>query len=75
MERVPIKIGTKITVLVDGGKLFVLTIGAPNKGDPGLGLISCDAPLAKAVIGKTSGEVVSYEAAGQMHTVRIKNIC
>lgn len=70
MEKRVIGVGTKITVLLDGSLLH-LTIGASNKGDLNLGIISCDTPLVKAVLGKNAGDVAVYTVAEQKHEVKI----
>jgi len=69
-----IRIGSRTTVELDGGNLISLMIGMRNQGDPESGIVSCDAPLARAIIGHQTGEVVSYSVGEDAHLAKIIEI-
>lgn len=51
------------------------TIRGDGASDPSLGLISSDAPLARALLGARVGEQRTFRAAGREWTVRVDRIC
>jgi len=68
-----IKIGDKVMLKrgPDGGRVDIYRIVPPAEADPDLGRISADSPLGSAVLGRSAGEAVNFEAAGFPKTVLI----
>ncbi len=56
-----LKIGSSIEVQFVGEEKLKFIITEPNKGSPSDGFISCDTPLAKALINTKEGEEVSFD--------------
>ena len=69
-----VKLGSNVLIRLDENRLVSLTIGAINEGDPDRGIISCDTPLAKAILGRQAGETATYTAGGQIHQTQIIKI-
>ena len=69
-----VKIGSKVLIRLDRNRLLSLTIGAFHQGDPDRGIISCDAPLAKALLGRQAGETAAYTAGDRIHEAQIIKI-
>lgn len=68
--REAIEIGSTVLLKLDENSLLSLTVAYAN-GDPDLGIISCDTPLAKAIIGRQAGEIASYSVGDDNHLVEI----
>ncbi len=68
--REVVGIGNTVLLKLDENSLLSLTVAHTN-GNPDLGIISCDAPLAKAIIGRQAGEVASYSVGDDNHLVEI----
>lgn len=72
--------GSTVAVSFTGGKTVCFTIYSPadliadNAALPRSGVVSSEAPIARAVLGKTVGEFCSYEAGGLTHIVRIERV-
>ena len=69
-----VKIGSNVLIRLDENRLISLTIGDFNESDPDHGVISCDTPLAKALIGRKTGEMVDYKVGDRIHQVKIIKI-
>ncbi len=57
-EKVASGVGTSIKVKFSDGKKMSLVIAEKGEGEPSEGTISCDSPLAKAVLNAKVGEEV-----------------
>ena len=69
-----VKIGSKVLMRLDENRLLSLTIGAINEGDPDRGIVSCNTPLAKALLGRHVGETAIYTAGDRIHEAQIIKI-
>lgn len=52
-------IGSEVTLLMNGARR-VLTIVGGDEAQPGLGFIAFHAPLARALMGRTEGEIIAF---------------
>ena len=68
--REAIGIGSTVLLKLDENSLLSLTVAHAN-GNPDLGIISCETPLAKAIIGRQAGEIASYSVGDDAHLVEI----
>lgn len=68
--RETIGIGSMVLLRLDENSLLSLTVAHAN-GNPDLGIISCNTPLAKAIIGRQAGETASYSVGDDDHLVEI----
>ena len=64
-DRSRARFGAWVTLEDEAGEEHRLRIVGAYEADPAQGLISLDAPLARAVLGKSVDEEVVFEAAGQ----------
>lgn len=72
-EKIASGVGTSIKVKFSDGKKMSLVIAEKGKGEPSEGSISCDAPLAKAVLNARIGEEVFFNTGKKkMKVVLIK---
>lgn len=71
VDKNRIGVGSKVLISIDQNPAFRLTILSPNQGNPDLGTISSDAPLARAILGRQPRETATYTVAEQIHKVRI----
>jgi len=69
-----ISIGKKVTVQEDGEEPDVYTIVGASESDPDNDKISNDSPIAKALIGKHTGDVVTVETPVGSYEVTIKAV-
>ena len=69
-----VKIGSNVLIRLDENRLLTFTIGGVNEGDPDRGIISCDTPLAKALLGRQAGEAATYAVNDQTHRAQIVKI-
>lgn len=69
-----VKIGSRVTVKLDGDSFRSFVITPACGGDPDHGMVSCDAPLAKAVLGRRTGEAARYAVGDRIHEARIVKI-
>ncbi|KRN99796.1 transcription elongation factor GreA [Companilactobacillus kimchiensis] len=69
-----ISIGKKVTVQEDGEDPDEYTIVGASESDPDTGMISNDSPIAKALIGKHVGDVVTVETPVGSYDVTIKAV-
>lgn len=69
-----ISIGKKVTVQEDGEEPDEYTIVGASESDPDAGKISNDSPIAKALIGKYVGDVVTVETPVGGYQVTIKAV-
>jgi len=69
-----IKVGSSVLIELDGSRVLNLMIGTYNESNPAMGLVSCDTPIATAILGKKIGETAIYTAAEQKHRVQIIRI-
>jgi transcription elongation factor GreB len=56
--------GRWVTVEDEGGTRTTWRIVGPDEAEPRRGLISVDSPVARALLGREAGEVVSVERPG-----------
>ena len=68
--REAVGIGSTVLLKLDENSLLSLTVAHAN-GNPDLGIISCDTPLAKAIIGRRAGEIASYSVGDQIYSAKI----
>ncbi|TGD24281.1 transcription elongation factor GreA [Companilactobacillus suantsaicola] len=69
-----ISIGKKVTVQEDGEEPDVYTIVGAAESDPDAGKISNDSPIAKALIGKRVGDVVTVETPVGSYDLTVKSV-
>ncbi|AUI71449.1 transcription elongation factor GreA [Companilactobacillus alimentarius] len=69
-----ISIGKKVTVQEDGEEPDVYTIVGAAESDPDQGKISNDSPIAKALLGKHVGDVVTVETPVGSYDLTIKTV-
>ncbi|AKP03652.1 MULTISPECIES: transcription elongation factor GreA [Companilactobacillus] len=69
-----ISIGKKVTVQEDGEEPDVYTIVGAAESDPDSGKISNDSPIAKALLGKHTGDVVTVETPVGSYEVTVKAV-
>lgn len=60
MSEQRVEIGSTVRVILESGAPVSFTIVHPLRTDPGRGIISCDSPLGKALLGKRTGDKVTY---------------
>lgn len=66
-ERVPpgqVGFGTWVTVEGEDGRRLTWRIVGPDEADARRGLVSAQAPVARALLGRTAGETVEVELPG-----------
>lgn len=68
-ERV--EIGSTVRVRFASGKTAEFTIVHSRDTDPERGVISCESPLGKALIGKTKGDIAEYAVNGRVFHAEI----
>lgn len=59
---------------IDATDDFRFRIVLPHEADPALGLISALAPISLALLGREEGEIVSWDANGNLREMRITAI-
>lgn len=69
-----VSIGKKVTVQEDGEEPDVYTIVGAAESDPDNGKISNDSPIAKALLGKHTGDVVTVETPVGSYEVTVKAV-
>ncbi|KRL28189.1 Transcription elongation factor greA [Companilactobacillus paralimentarius DSM 13238 = JCM 10415] len=69
-----ISIGKKVTVQEDGEEPDVYTIVGAAESDPDSGKISNDSPIAKALLGKHTGDVVTVETPVGSYDLTVKSV-
>ncbi|WP_334333000.1 MULTISPECIES: transcription elongation factor GreA [unclassified Companilactobacillus] len=69
-----ISIGKKVTVQEDGEEPDVYTIVGAAESDPDAGKISNDSPIAKALLGKRVGDVVTVETPVGSYDLTVKSV-
>lgn len=69
-----ISIGDEVTVMFENGKKNTYTIAGLMESDPCNKIISCDSPLAKAILGGSIGEEKTFSASGLEKKVKILEI-
>ena len=69
-----VSIGKKVTVQEDGEEPDVYTIVGAAESDPDSGKISNDSPIAKALLGKHTGDVVTVETPVGSYEVTVKAV-
>jgi transcription elongation factor GreA len=70
-----IKIGSHVKIkYLESKKELSLTIVGTFEVDPINGKISNESPLAKAILGKKSGEEVEFKIQNQLHKIKIIEI-
>jgi transcription elongation factor GreA len=69
-----ISIGKKVTVQEDGEEPDVYTIVGASESDPDSGKISNESPIAKALIGKHTGDTVTIETPVGSYDVIVKDV-
>ncbi len=69
-----VEIGDKLIVEFYNGQTLTFTVGGPGEGNPDRGVISCEAPLAKAILGKKQEESAAYTVGEKILTVKIISI-
>lgn len=69
-----ISIGKKVTVQEDGEEPDIYTIVGAAESDPDAGKISNDSPIAKALIGKRVGDVVTVETPVGSYDLTVKSV-
>ena len=65
LKEALVEVGSRVVVELKYGRTLSFTLTEPNLGDPDRGLVSCDAPLGKAILGKKEGEEVTYKVGEQ----------
>ena len=68
-----VQIGSQVALEFNGQKLAYTIVGS-HEGDPAGGLLSCDSPLAQAILGKKAGEAVSVETPKGFITYQLKKV-
>lgn len=67
-----VRIGLSVRVhYEEEGREQVLFIGGYEDGDPSMDRISYNSPLAKALLGKTSGEVIKLQLGPKVRTIEV----
>lgn len=69
-----VSIGKKVTVQEDGEEPDVYTIVGASESDPDNDKISNDSPIAKALLGKHTGDVVTVETPVGSYDVTVKAV-
>ncbi|KRK90819.1 Transcription elongation factor greA [Companilactobacillus futsaii JCM 17355] len=69
-----VSIGKKVTVQEDGEEPDVYTIVGAAESDPDNGKISNDSPIAKALLGKHTGDLVTVETPVGSYEVTVKAV-
>ena len=69
-----VSIGKKVTVQEDGEEPDVYTIVGAAESDPDSGKISNDSPIAKALLGKHTGDVVTVETPVGSYDLTVKSV-
>jgi len=70
-----VEIGSTVRVKFPSGEMMSFTITSSHHTDPSHGIISCDSPLGKALIGKKAGETISYAVENRIFEVTLVEIC
>jgi transcription elongation factor GreA len=72
-DRESAVIGSRLTIVDDGGEPDTYTLVAPGQGDPSRGWVSADSPLGAAVLGARAGDSVEVDApAGRRHVTIVR---
>jgi len=69
-----VSIGKKVTVQEDGEEPDVYLIVGASESDPDKGKISNESPIAKALIGKHTGDTVTIETPVGSYNVTVKDV-
>ncbi|HIY92796.1 transcription elongation factor GreA [Companilactobacillus sp. HBUAS56275] len=69
-----VSIGKKVTVQEDGEEPDVYTIVGAAESDPDNGKISNDSPIAKALLGKHTGDVVTVDTPVGSYDLTVKSV-
>lgn len=73
-EKIPMQrigIGSTTLVRFASGETAEFTIVHSRDTDPKRGIISCESPLGKALIGKISGDIAKYAVNGRAFRAEI----
>ena len=71
IARQEVTIDSKVLVRFPSGEIVPYTIVDPNRMDPNHGIISCDSPLGKALLGNKKGAEVIYTVENRVIRVSI----
>lgn len=74
MDTRSIAIGDTVRIKFPSGPAVSFTIAPSLHTDPGHGVISCDSPLGKALLGKKAGDRVTYAVENRMFQADITEI-
>ena len=69
-----VAIGHRVTIGDADGTLATFALVLPGDGDPALGYLGADAPVAAALIGRSRGDVVEGIAPAGARAVRIVEV-
>ena len=74
MNEPRVEMGSKVRIGFQSGEIASYTIINNGYADPGHGIISCDAPLGKALLGKKKGDMATYSVGGHVFYAEIIEI-
>ena len=69
-----VAIGHRVTICEADGTLATFALVLPGDGDPALGYLGADAPVAAAIIGRSRGDVVEVTAPAGARALRIVDV-
>ena len=70
----PIKLGSKVKILLADNKEQIFVIASTKEADPGKGIISNECPMGRAILGAKEGDLVSYQVGDNLLTVQVVEI-
>lgn len=66
-----IGVDSRATVRFSPDRIAEFTVALPRDADPGRGVISCESPLGRALMGKRQGDRAEYSVDGRAFQVEI----
>ncbi|MCS7352346.1 MAG: transcription elongation factor GreA, partial [Anaerolineae bacterium] len=66
-----VRLGSRVTVVEDGGAPETYVLVGPAEADPTQGKISYESPLGQALLGRAPGDVIIVEAPAGVLTFRV----
>lgn len=66
-----IEIGDTVTLKLHNGEEKTYTIKTSTETDPANGVISNECPIGRAILGRATGDLVSYQVGGDTFNAQI----
>lgn len=66
-----VRLGSRVLIVLDGGREQVATIGGYGDTDPAAGIISCVSPVGRCLLGAVEGEERTFQVNGRARRVAV----